>query len=100
MDRGEHRDLLSSGVFDGSRDRLYNKRLMAGDSSRKRERERYCFHSDAFSHTGVMFGSPRNTGHVCHLDPQTDQFTSYITALNKKERFDLILLLSVKCDIQ
>lgn len=77
MDRGEDRDLLSSGIFDGSHDRLYNKRLMANDSSRKRQRERegvgdgetggagwvggerYYFHSDAFSHTGVMFCRPR-----------------------------------------
>lgn len=36
MDRGEERDLLSSVVFDGSHDRLCNKRLMANDSKRKR----------------------------------------------------------------
>lgn len=66
MDRGEDRDLLSSGIFDGSPDHLYNKRLIANDSNRKRDRERgrergerYYFHSDAFSHTGVMFHRPR-----------------------------------------
>lgn len=62
MDRGEDRDLLSSGFFDGSHDCLYNKRLIANDSNKKREGERgerYYFHSDAFSHTGVMFGRPR-----------------------------------------
>lgn len=36
MDRGEDRDLLSSGFFDGNNDRLHNKRLIANDSSRKR----------------------------------------------------------------
>lgn len=39
MDRGEDRDLLSSGFFDGNNDRLHNKRLMANDSSRKGEGE-------------------------------------------------------------
>lgn len=38
MDRGEDRDLLSSGFFDGSHDHLYNKRLMANDSNTDRER--------------------------------------------------------------
>lgn len=59
MDRGEDRDFLSSGFFDGSHDRLYNKRLIAIDSNRKRERERCYFHSNAFSHTGVMFARTR-----------------------------------------
>lgn len=40
MNRGEDRDLLSSGFFDGSHDRLYNKRLIANDSNKKREGER------------------------------------------------------------
>lgn len=39
MDRGEDRELLSSGFFDGNNDRLHNKRLIANDSSRKRKRE-------------------------------------------------------------
>lgn len=38
MDRGEDRDFLSSGFFDGNNDRLHNKRLMANNGS-KRERE-------------------------------------------------------------
>lgn len=41
MDRGEDRDLLSSAVFDGSHDRLHNKRLMANDSKRKRDGKRW-----------------------------------------------------------
>lgn len=38
MGKGEDRDLLSSGFFDGNNDRLHNKRLMANNGS-KRERE-------------------------------------------------------------
>lgn len=36
MDRGEDRDFLSSGFFDGSHGCLYNKRLIANDSNRKK----------------------------------------------------------------
>lgn len=70
MDRGEDRDLLSSAVFDGSHDRLHNKRLMANDSKRKRDGKRWRrgregggvhFHSGAFSRTGVMFGRDHKT---------------------------------------
>lgn len=72
MDRGGDRDLLSSGFFDGGHDHLYNKRMTANDSSRKTamEREtvseqgRYYFHSNAFSHAGVMFHRPRQDSSV------------------------------------
>lgn len=37
MDRGEDRDLLSSGFFDGNNDRLHNKRLMANNGSKREE---------------------------------------------------------------
>lgn len=37
MDRGEDRDFLSSGFFDGSHGCLYNKRLIANDSNRKKK---------------------------------------------------------------
>lgn len=36
MDRGEDRDLLSSGFFDSNSDCLHNKRLIANDSGRQR----------------------------------------------------------------
>lgn len=82
MDRGEDRDLLSSGVFDGSHDRLYNKSLMGNDSKRKRDGKKRGrteggahFHSDAFGRTGVMFGRDRDNKIVCHLEPQTHNST-------------------------
>lgn len=39
MDRGEDRDLLSSGFFYGNNNRLHNKRLMSDDGGRKGEGE-------------------------------------------------------------
>lgn len=39
MDRGEDRDLLSSGFFDGSHDRLYNKRKIGTDGEKKKAGE-------------------------------------------------------------
>lgn len=64
MGRGEDRDLLSSGFFDGNNDRPHNKRLTANDSSRKREGGGYQSHSGVLSHTGVMFRRPRNQMHL------------------------------------
>lgn len=79
MDRGEDRDLLSSGVFDGSHHRLYNKRLMANDSKRKRDGKKrgrvgvggFWGVGGAFSCTGVMFGRDRDNKIVCHPEPRT-----------------------------
>lgn len=95
MDRGEDRDLLSSGFFDGTHDRPYNKRIMANDSRRKRSREsergRSDFHWGAFSHTGVMFARPRKQGLSVIWIPRQTTTPTKITAWNLKEKFDLCL---------
>lgn len=64
MDRGEDRDLLSSAFFDGSNDRLYNKRTdIQQENNRGRESDQEVggsdFHWDAFRYTGVKFARPR-----------------------------------------
>lgn len=70
-DRGEDRDVLSSGFFDGSHGCLYNKRLIANDSNRKKK--------GGGGITSIQMHS------VCHLKPQTDNFTNKITAWNLTE---------------
>lgn len=78
MDRGEDRDLLSSAVFDGSHDRLHNKRLMANDSKRKRDGKRWGrgrggslpFRRFQPYRCHVREG-PQDNKIVCHLEPQT-----------------------------
>lgn len=86
MDRGEDRDFLSSGFFDGSHGCLYNKRLIANDSNRKKV---------VVVVVGLGGGllpfrciqpyrchvqETKTTRHICHLKPQTDNFTNKITA--------------------
>ncbi len=88
MDRGEDRDLLSSGFFDGSHDHLYNKRLIANDSNRKRERERgrereggeILLPFRCIQPYRCHVRETKTTRLVCHLNPQTDNFTNKITA--------------------
>lgn len=80
MDRGEDRDLLSSGFFDSSHDHLYNKRMMGNKSKNNRGRES----------EGVRGGEmtllrriqpyrchvrqAKTTRVFHHLTPQTDDF--------------------------
>lgn len=86
MDRGEDRDLLSSGFFDGSHDRLYNKRLIANDSNKKREGERgreggeILLPFRRIQPYRCHVRETKTTRLVCHLKPQTDKFTNKITA--------------------
>lgn len=92
MDRGEDRDLLSSGFFDGSHDRLYNKRLMANDSYRKREREcegEIFLHSDAFRCIKVSCSA--NQDNKTSLSSESLQTTSQTKSQHEFKRRDLSL---------
>lgn len=72
MDRGEDRDLLSSGFFDGNNDHLHNKRLIANDSSRKREREWAREEGDItpIQSYRCRVQKTKTTRCVCHQKPQ------------------------------
>lgn len=107
MDRGEERDLLSSGVFDGSHHRLYNKRVMANDSKRKRDGKKWGttervgeggahFHSDAFSRTGVMFGRDGDNKIVCHREPRTHNSTEENHSVRLEEMISTVGFFSGK----
>lgn len=83
MDRGENRDLLSSGFFDGSHDHLYYKRMIANDSSRKRatKRERVSEGGEILLPFSCIqpyrcHVPQTKTRLVCHLNPETDNFTN------------------------
>lgn len=102
MDRGEDRDLLSSGFFDGSHDRLYNKKTdgqrqqqkeqeKEGDRERKeREGREILLPFRCIQPYRCHVLQTKATRLVCHLNLQTDNFTNKITAQNLKERFDLV----------
>lgn len=84
MDRGDDRDLLSSGVFDGCCDHFCNKSLTATATEREANRGRgaifFCY-SDAFSLTGVMFGRDEDnssvTGNLLRNRTSRTKFTAY-----------------------
>lgn len=94
MDRGGDRDLLSSGFFDGSHDHLYNKRLIANDSNKKREWERGreggrdITSIQTHSAIQVSCSGDQDNKTCLSSEAQTDKFTNKITAWNLKEWFE------------
>lgn len=104
MDTGEDRDLLSSGFFDGNNDRLHNKRLIANDSSRKREGEWVREEGDItpIQSYRCHVQKTETTRCVCHQSPDDStneirawNFTKWFTKL-KSESKQKIMLINMK----